>query len=399
MLIDQQAHEFGHGDRRMRVVELRGELLVEALDRNLLHLEDAEHVLQRARDEEVLLRQAQLLALQLLVVRIQHLAEIFRRDLLHHCAVVVAAIEDGEVERFRRLGLPQSQRIRGVLAIAEDRRVVGNARHQPVRHPANAQAVEFVVVLLGVTAQLHVYGPLGSRDFPGIAEAQPLVGALGLPAVDDFLMEDAEFVADAVAKRRNLQRRQRFDEAGGQPSQTAIAESRFIFFEQQLVEVQSQFGDGLADLIVDAEIHEIVAEMRPHQKLGREVRDCARALLRVSRRGTDPALQHAIAHRIGKRLVVVVPGRQRRKLALDVEQVVEEGVLERLLCQCSAVIFACGLFFYCDERRSHLWHREGCGQRYLPRCKFRACDEWQEKTDESRVYAPSLDRNARGGAV
>jgi hypothetical protein len=45
-LVDQQAHELGHGDRWVRVVHLHGEFLVEALRRNLLHLADTQHVLQ-----------------------------------------------------------------------------------------------------------------------------------------------------------------------------------------------------------------------------------------------------------------------------------------------------------------------------------------------------------------
>ena len=87
VLIDQQAHQLRDRDRRMRVVELDGELLVEVLHRQVLRAQDAEHVLQRTGDEEVLLLQPQLLALQLVVVRIQHLAEVLRRDLAVHRAV------------------------------------------------------------------------------------------------------------------------------------------------------------------------------------------------------------------------------------------------------------------------------------------------------------------------
>ena len=62
VFVHEQAHQLGDRDRRMRVVELHGELLVEALDRDLLPAHDAQHVLQRAGHEEVLLLEAQLLA-------------------------------------------------------------------------------------------------------------------------------------------------------------------------------------------------------------------------------------------------------------------------------------------------------------------------------------------------
>ena len=136
ILVDQQPHQLGDRDRRMGVVELHGEFLVEAAQRELLGAQDAHHVLQRAGDEEILLLEAQLLAAQLLVVRVEDLAEVLRRDLLVHRAVVVAAVEDREIERLGRLRAPQPQRVRRVGAVAEDRRVVGHAVHDLVRAPS-----------------------------------------------------------------------------------------------------------------------------------------------------------------------------------------------------------------------------------------------------------------------
>ena len=102
-----------------------------------------------------------------------------------------------------------------------------------------------VAVLLGVAAQLDLHRPLRPHDLPGIAEAQPVVGALLLPAIDDLLVEDAELVADAVAHRGNLERRQRIDEAGSEPPEAAIAQARLLLELQQLVEIQPEFADGV----------------------------------------------------------------------------------------------------------------------------------------------------------
>ena len=63
----------------------------------------------------------------------------------------------------------------------------------------------------------------------GIAVAQPLVGLLDLPAVDDLLLEDAELVADAVAQRRHFERGQRIDEAGREAAEAAVAQARLVF--------------------------------------------------------------------------------------------------------------------------------------------------------------------------
>ena len=106
MLVDEHPHQFGDRDGRMRVVELHGEFLVKALHGQLLGVQDAEHILDRTRNEEVLLLETQFLAAQLLVVRVEHLAQVLGGDLLVHRPVIVAAVEYGEIERLGRLSTP-----------------------------------------------------------------------------------------------------------------------------------------------------------------------------------------------------------------------------------------------------------------------------------------------------
>ena len=330
VLVDQKTHELRDGDGRMGVVQLHRELLWKLIERQTLTTHDAQHVLQRARDEEVLLLEPELLALQGLVVRIEHLGQVFRDDLPVHGAVVVAAVEHREVERFRRLGAPQAQRVRGVVAIAEDRGVVRDAEYDLVGYPAHADLPAFVGEVLGAAAEPHLLRPLRPHELPGIAEAQPLVGLLDLPAVDDVLVEDAELVADAVAERGNLEGRQRVEKARGEAAETAVAEPGLLLLLQQLVEIETEPRDRALHEIVNAEVDQVVAEVRSHQELGREIGDGARALLGVGSRGAHPPVQQVIAHHVGKRHVVVALRGKRRKLALHVEEMIEELTLDRL---------------------------------------------------------------------
>ena len=85
----------------------------------------------------------------------------------------------------------------------------------------------------GASAELHVERDLRAHDLPGVAEAQPLVGQLHLPAVANRLIEDAELVADAVADGGNVEGRQRVHVTGGQPSEPAVAEARLLFLLQE----------------------------------------------------------------------------------------------------------------------------------------------------------------------
>ena len=112
VLIEAEPHELGNGDGGVRVVQLRDVPVGETLDAFGTLQVDADHVLQRARHEEVLLLQPQAFACRRLVVRIQHLGQIFRIDLVLDRAVVIADVERLEVERLRRLRAPQPQEVR-----------------------------------------------------------------------------------------------------------------------------------------------------------------------------------------------------------------------------------------------------------------------------------------------
>ena len=71
----------------------------------------------------------------------------------------------------------------------------------------------------------------------------------------DALAEDPKLVADAVADRRQFQAGQRFLETGGQAPQASVAQARFRFAGDQLLQVEAEFAAGVLRLIADAEVH------------------------------------------------------------------------------------------------------------------------------------------------
>src|SRR5690606_22513676 len=112
--------------------------------------------------------------------------------------------------------------------------------------------------------------------------------------------------------------------------------------------------------VVDAEIDQVVAELRPEQVLGGEVRDRACPRRRVGRRRADPAAQHQIADGIREREVVVLQRRELRKLALDVEQLLEERLLDRI-----AIDALLDEVVVCGSRFRDLAHPAGVGRKWL----------------------------------
>lgn len=90
---------------------------------------------------------------------------------------------------------------------------------------------------LDASEEVDGYHVLGTRDLPRVAEAQPVVRLLELPAVLDALLEDAVVVAQAVAVRREADRGHRVEEARRQTPETAVAQTRVLLDLLELLEL------------------------------------------------------------------------------------------------------------------------------------------------------------------
>ena len=97
----------------------------------------------------------------------------------------------------------------------------------------------------------------------GIAEAQPLVGQLHLPAVADRLIEDAELVADAVADGRNVEARERVHVARRQPAEAAVAEPGLFFLVEDVGQVLPDLGQRLLRRLPDAKLIRLLPRCGP----------------------------------------------------------------------------------------------------------------------------------------
>ena len=100
----------------------------------------AEHVLQGAGHEEILLFETQSLALDGFVVGVEDLGDVLRLHLAFNGAVVVALVEGCEIERLDSLGLEEPEVVASVDVVAGDGRVVGDADDGTLGKPADAEA-------------------------------------------------------------------------------------------------------------------------------------------------------------------------------------------------------------------------------------------------------------------
>ena len=193
--------------------------------------------------------------------------------------------------------------------------------------------------MLGVAAPVDEVVDVGFGDLPRVSVDQPVVGLLDLPAVVDLLVEDAELVADAVADGRALEGGQRVEITGGQPPEAAVAQPGFLLACQHLVEVLAEFGQRSAGCFLDSEVDQVVAQLRSHQELGREVARHLAAEIKRGLGGRHPVVLHAVAHGQCRRLVVVLGPQGGRRSTDRVSQMVENASSQRIGGESGATVF------------------------------------------------------------
>ena len=137
-LVEQDAHQLGDGHGGVGVVELDGDLLGQRAPVGVAAPEAPHEIGQRAGDEEVLLHEAQPLALAGGVVGIEHARERFGGERLGEGADEVAAAERLEVEVVGRRRGPQPQRVDRLAAVADHRPIERDADQG--RRPAGDRA-------------------------------------------------------------------------------------------------------------------------------------------------------------------------------------------------------------------------------------------------------------------
>ncbi len=316
----------------MRVVELDRERFVQGVEAAAFGEVLRQHVLQAGADEEVVLLEAQLLALRRGVVRVQDARDVLRLGLRRRGLDVPAGIEHLDVERRDGAACPEAQVVDRRAAVARDQLVESDGPDVVRLDPAVPRAALRVLRADAAAAEGDDVTGIVARDLPRAALAHPRARDLALPSVlVDDLREDAVVVADPVADRRILQRRERIEKAGGEAAKTAVAESRIVFFLRHALEVVPELGQRFTCFLhqVAVEAGEAVDERAAEQVLDRQVTDALDARLRNAALGGQPARGKLFAHRERKRVVDVALRGGVGVLAERARQAVEQDGAQR----------------------------------------------------------------------
>ncbi len=233
--------------------------------------------------------------------------------------------------------MPQPEGVDRPAAVPHHRAVVGHA--EQVGGTAGDGAEDAIFEVKGAAdGNLDRFPRPG--HFPRVRLGQPVVRVFGLEAVFDRLPEHAVLVAQAVPHGRDLQRGQRFDEAGRESSEAAVAEAgvRLLFEQPEPVEVL--LLGGLPDGGVEQEVHDVVRQRTSDEKLHRQVVDPLWVLSIVGVFRAHPPPREDVAHRAGNGLELF-PRAGRLRLDGMVEDempLVERAVRPRELGGAGAVL-------------------------------------------------------------
>ena len=333
-LVQQNAHQLGDGQGGMGVVQLDGRLLgqgVQAAELGQMVLAD---VADGSGGQKVLLAQAQDLALHVVVVGVEDLADELRRGVLADGVAVLAGVEALHVE-VRRFGLPQAQLGNAGPVVALNVHVAGHG------DDAVVVLVDDVVeaalpALLDLAVKLDLDALVGVALQPHLTAGQPVVGLFLLPAVHDLLLEDAVLVQDGVAGAGDAGGGHAVQVAGGQTAQAAVAEARVGLFVVDALQLDVGVRQNGLGHIRQPQAEQAVLQAAAHQKLHAQVVH----LLRAGAVGPADELLVAVAHHAPgderqHTIDLLVAGHVQRGAVFAGQHVLEKFVKFpfRILCQ------------------------------------------------------------------
>ncbi len=142
---------------------------------------------------------------------------------------------------------PQPQMIHGRAAIAGDQQVVADGPDILRVDPLVTHAALLVARGVAVAAEAHAIAHAAVAALPEVVQAEPRARDFALRAVlADDLREDAVVVTNAVAGRGIAERRERIEEARGEPTEAAVAEPGIFFLGGDAIEVVAERLDSVS---------------------------------------------------------------------------------------------------------------------------------------------------------
>ena len=295
-VVHQNTHQLRDHQRGVGVVDLDDVLLMEVLHGTVQF--GVLGGLDGGGDEEILLLQPQGLALVVVVLRIEYLTDGVRHGALLGGVEVLPLAEELHVDGLGAPRLPQAQGVHVVGVVTGDLHVAGDRQHAGVVLVHHHQ-MSVVPAGADLAAEVDLLRLLQLGQQPRIAQLHPVVRQLHLLSLHDLLLEDTQLIADGIAGGGDLQRGHAVQIAGGQTSQTAVAQTGVRLHVENIRRLEAQLADGGGQIVQQLQIEGVFHQAAPHEKLQRQVVHLALFLVRRLLPRLDAALRHDVAEHHG----------------------------------------------------------------------------------------------------
>lgn len=214
----------------------------------------------RRRRQRSILAQAQFLPCFGAVGRVKHSGDAFGACHFGDRAKVVTGVEALQVQVFHRPGTPQPQRVDAGTAPADNRRVISNGAHGFVRRPSLDHFPGGIFQCFDAATKADRVRHFRAFEFPWVAEVQPALGLLLLPAIDNRLAKQAVLITNAIPMAGNAQGRHAFHEARRQATQAAVAQCGIGLQQADALKVDTQLRERFTSDFQHAEVAQAVVE-------------------------------------------------------------------------------------------------------------------------------------------
>src|SRR5262249_43060851 len=157
-----------------------------------------------------------------------------------------------------------AQRIYVPAAPSHDRNIIGDSLEGFGRMPHRAFDACGRHRRLNATTEVDIVDHFWPRELPWIAEGQPFLRVLLLPAIPDDLAEQSVVVTDPVTVSRNSEARHALEETGGEPPEAAMAKRRVRLNGSQPIQIDTQIPERIAKDLGATKVAEAIGKKSPN---------------------------------------------------------------------------------------------------------------------------------------
>ena len=304
IIINEHAHQLGNCYSRMGIINLDADLVSKAVQVIMsLHVV-AHDALHAGRYKEILLNQAQPLALVGAILRIEELS-----DLVDVVPVLLTLLDfligQGSIVReiLSCLCIPQAQGIYGAVLVADNRHIIRHSSYLGIALMHSSRCTVIVDAHIRLTIKANLYGLVWLPELPGKAISQPVIRNLYLLVVDDLLLKEAVLVTDTATMSRQAQRSHGIHEAGCQTAKAAVAETCIRLLGIEIIQIKIQLLQHSLQSVLQIKVNQVGIQETPQQELNGEIINLLLVIFLILLICLNPVLGSILLNYLSKSLI------------------------------------------------------------------------------------------------